>query len=195
MMALQCPESLISLRKTLGLQYGIAHSPVGPVHYIPASRQLALAKQEGAGRLAHEWFRAFDHYMGRKAFRASRNLTFASGAWLDGAPQKSHPLNQYLGECFKAVLLNHDGTQPSEFFRRSWQADQSLQRSYYTRPEELCARAFEAFVADRAPLNRFLVNDTLHSDEAYAGLYPQGRQRQVINKAFGFYFQAQEQAF
>ena len=55
-------------------------------------------------------------------------------------------------------------------------------------PEELCARAFEAFVEDSGPVNRFLVRGTLGSAEAKAGLYPQGQQRRAINDAFERYF-------
>lgn len=61
---------------------------------------------------------------------------------------------------------------------------------YYARPEELCARAFEAFVEDSEPRNDFLVRGTVCSDEANAGLYPQGEQRQQINNAFQNYFRA-----
>lgn len=55
-------------------------------------------------------------------------------------------------------------------------------------PEELCARAFEAFVQDAACKNEFLVNGTRESEEARVGLYPQGAQRERINRAFQDYF-------
>jgi hypothetical protein len=190
MTVLNGPEPLISLRGTLGLQYGIGGRPGVAAHYIPATRQLALAKNAGAGSLAHEWFHAFDHYMGGKAFRSPRSTAFASSAWLDSVQRKPHPLNDLLGECFQAILLNEEGTQPSELFQTSRQADKELKVLYYARPEELCARAFEAFVEDREPHNRFLVNGTVHSDEAHSGLYPQGVQRQRINEDFDAYFQA-----
>ncbi|WP_267283267.1 LPD1 domain-containing protein [Marinobacter gelidimuriae] len=61
---------------------------------------------------------------------------------------------------------------------------------YYARPEELCARAFEAFVEDSRPSNSFLVRGTVYSDEAQAGLYPRGQHRAAINEAFENYFQA-----
>ncbi|WP_309654758.1 hypothetical protein [Vreelandella vilamensis] len=54
MTVLQGPEHLVSLRGTLGLQYGIGGRPGVSAHYLPASRQLALAKNAGAGSLAHE---------------------------------------------------------------------------------------------------------------------------------------------
>ncbi len=190
MTILRGPETLISLRSTLGLQYGIGGRPGVAAHYIPATRQLALAKNAGAGSLAHEWFHAFDHYMGNKAFRKLEKHGFASSAWLSSANQKEHPLNERLSVCFRTILLNEDGTAPSPLFRASQKADAGLKVLYYARPEELCARAFEAFVEDCQPRNSFLVRGTVYSDEAKAGLYPEGAQRQRINDAFRHYFEA-----
>lgn len=190
MTVLQGPESLVSLRSTLGLQYGIGGRPGVAAHYIPATRQLALAKNAGAGSLAHEWFHGFDHYMGSKAFHGVANQGFASSSWLNSAKPKEHSLNDRLFACFQAVLLNDDGTSPSELFRASRVADEHLKVLYYARPEELCARAFEAFVEDCQPRNRFLVRGTRDSDEAGAGLYPRGNERQRINECFRGYFDA-----
>lgn len=190
MTILHGPEVLISLRGTLGLQYGIGGQLGVSAHYIPATRQLALAKNAGAGSLAHEWFHAFDHYIGNKAFRQLEKHGFASCGWLNSASQKEHPLNERLGACFQAILLNEDGTAPSPLFRASQKADTKLNVLYYARPEELCARAFEAFVEDCQPRNSFLVRGTVFSDEAKAGVYPEGAQRQRINNAFQSYFAA-----
>jgi hypothetical protein len=190
MTILKGPELLISLRSTLSLQYGIGGRPGVAAHYIPATRQLALAKNAGVGSLAHEWFHAFDHYMGNKAFHDPAKHGFASGAWLDSKKQKQHPLNKRLEHCFSTVLLNESGTEPSDQFQCSQQADKKLKVLYYARPEELCARAFEAFVEDSRPSNRFLVSGTVYSDEAKAGLYPRGQHRRATNEAFGNYFQA-----
>ena len=192
MTILRGPEPLISLRSTLGLQYGIGGRLGVAAHYIPATRQLALAKNAGAGSLAHEWFHAFDHYMGGKAYRNAGpfGFAFASSAWLNSVSSKPHPLNERLGACFQAIMLTEDGTAPSTLFRASLMADQHLRTVYYTKPEELCARAFEAFIEDSQPRNRFLVNGTVHSHEAKAGLYPQGDHRQRINDAYQRYFAA-----
>jgi len=190
MTILRAPENLISLRSTLGLQYGIGGRPGVAAHYIPATRQLALAKNAGAGSLAHEWFHAFDHYIGNKAFRNLDTHGFASNGWLNSANQKEHPLNERLSNCFEAILLTEDGASPSPLFLASQKADQRLKLLYYAKPEELCARAFEAFVEDSQPRNSFLVRGTVYSDEAQAGLYPTGVQRQRINDTFQAYFEA-----
>lgn len=184
------PEHLISLRHTLGLQYGIGGRPGVAAHYIPGTRQLALAKNAGAGSLAHEWFHAFDHYMGSRMFLQAGKGLFASKGWLESTPLKPHPLNGLLADCFKTVILNTNGTEPSELFRHSRKADQAMDVLYYAKPEEMCARAFEAFIEDARPMSNFLVRGSRHSDEAKAGLYPQGQQRSTINSAFQRYFQA-----
>ena len=128
--------------------------------------------------------------MGHKAFRRLGSGGFASSGWLDSADQKEHPLNKRLGACFQAILLNEDGTSPSSLFQCSKRADTQMKVLYHARPEELCARAFEAFVEDSQPQSNFLVRGTVYSDEARAGLYPEGKQRQRINDAFEGYFMA-----
>ncbi|MCB5160382.1 CLCA_X family protein [Marinomonas algarum] len=189
--ALQGPEQLISLRGTLGLQFGKGGQRGVAAHYMPATRQLALAKNAGAGSLAHEWFHAFDHYMGDKMFHFAPSSSFASNNWLqepDSSNIKSHPLNTLLGHCFKSILLSPDGEDTSELFQASKRADEKHNIFYYSKPEEMCARAFEAFIEDAKPTSRFLVEGSKHSEEAKIGLYPQGPQRAVINQAFHHYF-------
>lgn len=188
MATLQGPEELISLRGHLGLQYGIGGRPGVAAHYLPASRQLSLAKNAGAGSLAHEWFHALDHYLADKAFQTARPTSFASSCWINNQPGIDHPINNLLGDCFQAILLDNSGHQPSTLFEKSQKADQQLGVFYYARPEEVCARAFEAFVEDTGPGNNFLVKGTRYSDEAQAGLYPQGEERRQINRAFKAYF-------
>lgn len=182
------PEQLVSLRGTLTLNYGTGGQPGVAAHYEPARRCLALAKNAGPGSLAHEWFHALDHYLADKAFSGVANGTFASRAWLDDAPRVEHPLNHLLGACFQAVMLNEDGRQPSDLFKASARVDSQFHIQYYSQPEELCARAFEAFVQDTAPRNAFLVKGTKATREAELGLYPKPPQRARINQAFATYF-------
>jgi hypothetical protein len=194
MSVLQGPELLISLRGTLGLQYGKGGRPGVAAHYVPATRQLSLAKNAGAGSLAHEWFHAFDHYMGEKMFQHVSPSHFASVSWLNSSKmqlsrnKEPHPLNLLLAECFKAIMLSEEGEEPSDMFQASRLADQKLKILYYTKPEEMAARAFEAFVEDTKPNSSFLVKGSRYSEEAKMGLYPQGEQRQRINQAFNNYF-------
>lgn len=160
----------------------------GPDHRQGQASSFALAKNAGPGSIAHEWFHAFNHYVATKCFRGIPNGLFASTAWLADATPISHPLNQLLMECFKAILLQPAGEQPSELFQHSVQVDKKLGQLYYSKPEELCARAFEAFVQDATITNHFLVKGTKASPEAERGLYLLGAQREQINAAFSGYF-------
>lgn len=190
MIILSGTETLISLRGHLSFHYGIGGQPGVAAHYEPARRTLALAKNAGPGSLAHEWFHALDHYLGARAFTDTAPMQFASSAWLHDHEPLAHPLNDRLAACFKAILLDTQGTHPSALFAASAKADEAYGCYYYSRPEELCARAFEAFVQDSPIANRFLVRGTLESPEARQGLYPLGEQRQRINNRFRAYFDA-----
>lgn len=188
MAILQGPETLISLRGTLALRYGVGGRPGVAAHYSPAERAFALAKNAGPGSIAHEWFHALDHYLAARAFADPPAGVFASALWLGGAEPRRHPLNDLLGQCFRAVLLDEGGAEPSDLVCASVAEDRARGTLYYSKPEELCARAFEAFVEDAPIPNGFLVKGTRQSAEARAGLYPRGTQRRRINAAFGSYF-------
>ncbi|MBT3146635.1 hypothetical protein Q4583_02170 [Neptunomonas phycophila] len=188
MLILEAPETLISLRGTLSLMYGTGGRPGVAAHYDAANRSFALAKNAGPGSIAHEWFHALDHYLVDKAFADAPTSMFASKAWLSDATPVAHPLNDYLIACFKAILLDEQGDGPSDLFVASASMDKQLGQLYYSQPEELCARAFEAYVQDANVTNHFLVKGTKQSPEAKAGLYPAAEQRIRINQAFYQYF-------
>ncbi|MEH6577781.1 MAG: CLCA_X family protein [Amphritea sp.] len=188
MTILRSPEALISLRGTLSLQYGIGGRPGVAAHYEPAARCFSLAKNAGPGSIAHEWFHALDHYLADKAFSDAPQGMFASKAWLSEATPVPHPLNDLLFTCFRNIMLDEEGKTPSDLFRISAQVDSTLGCVYYSQPEELCARAFEAFIQDAGITNNFLVSGTKATAEAQKGLYPMGEQRERINVAFTDYF-------
>lgn len=188
MSILQCPEPLISLRGTLSLQYGIGGRPGIAAHYQPSMRCFSLAKNAGPGSIAHEWFHALDHYLGATAFDDAPSGMFASKAWLSEATPVVHPLNDDLYACFRSIMLDEDGKSPSPLFQVSARVDKAMKQVYYSQPEELCARAFEAFIQDAAITNNFLVSGTKATTEAQQGLYPVGKQRERINRAFQYYF-------
>lgn len=188
MLILQGPEMLVSLRGTLALQYGTGGRPGVSAHYDPSRRAFALAKNAGPGSIAHEWFHALDHYLADKVFSDAPAGLFASSAWLEDATPVVHPLNDRWFGLMKAILLDESGREPSQLFRCSAQVDKQLNTHYYSRPEEVCARAFEAYVQDAAVKNHFLVKGTRESPEAQKGLYPRDQDRLRINQAFTEYF-------
>ncbi|AOS97721.1 hypothetical protein AUP74_02313 [Microbulbifer aggregans] len=188
MSILRGPELLISLRGTLSFQYGIGGRPGISAFYEPASRSFSLAKNAGPGSIAHEWFHALDHYLAGKAFTDAPGRMFASEAWLRDATPVVHPLNDLLYACFRTIMLDEEGEEPSELFRISSRVDKANGCVYYSEPAELCARAFEAFVQDASISNNFLVAGTKATSEAKMGLYPSGEHRRRINAAFAEYF-------
>lgn len=181
-------ENLISLRGTLALQYGCGGQPGVMAYYEPATRSFSLAKNAGPGSIAHEWFHGFDHYITEKAFNGASRGEFASNAWLDDVTQIEHPLNELLAQCFQTIILNEAGDAPNDYFKQSALMDKKTKGYYFSKPEEMCARAFEAFVQDAPIKNNFLVKGTKLSEEAKLGLYPQGEHRLRINAAFKQYF-------
>ncbi|WOX05587.1 CLCA_X family protein [Microbulbifer pacificus] len=188
MSILRGPEILISLRETLAFQYGIGGRPGTMAFYEPATRTFSLAKNAGPGSIAHEWFHALDHYLADKVFSDVGDRAYASEAWLRDATPIPHPLNDRLFACFRAIMLDETGENPSELFRVSVAADKANGAIYFSDPAEICARAFEAFVQDASISNNFLVSGTKATEEARMGLYPTGAHRQRINAAFSEYF-------
>ena len=186
---LHVPAPVISLRGTLALHYGIGGRPGASAHYLPNGRVLALAKRAGGGSLAHEWYHAFDHYIAGKLFLTPPpSDRFASRHWLTKAPLNSHPLNQYLHQVMRSVLLDESGQDMSEYMRRSARQDVVQGCHYFAQPEELVARAFEKVVQKQRLKNHFLVAGTLKSDMAQAGLYPDDAHCQQLENLWLAYF-------
>jgi hypothetical protein len=185
---LDVPKEVISLRSTLSIRYGSGGRRGVSAHYEPDTKTLALAKNAGPGSLAHEWFHALDHYLAQQCFIDPSPYAFASNLWLSEHPAKKHPLIDALFHCFETILLSADRASPSALVSASVAADQSHGTLYFSRPEELCARAFEAFVEDHSIRNTFLVSGSQHSVQAQQGLYPKYAQRGLIHTAFTHYF-------
>ncbi|MBS97165.1 MAG: hypothetical protein CMI01_00595 [Oceanospirillaceae bacterium] len=188
MQILQVPEEVISLRGTLGLHYGAGGRPGVAAHYDAGARVFALAKNAGPGSIAHEWFHAFDHYIASNAFQNVGAGLFGSRAWLHDATAVEHPLNVRLYACYHAIMLSPEGDAPSELVNRSMVVDRNRGDLYYSLPEEVCARAFEAWVQDAPLKNHFLVKGTRQTREAQLGLYPEKAQKERVARAFTAYF-------
>lgn len=185
---LDIPEKVISLNGTLAINFGIGGRKGAFAHYNSATRTLALAKNAGGGALAHEWFHSFDHFITNRFLTNSSPQDFASERWLQSANVINHPLNQCLEDCYRHIFLKPNSTNLSLLFAKSVAADKALKGYYYSRPQEVCARAFEACIEDNPLANAFLVKGTKHSTEAKLGVYPQGNERRLIAQYFLRYF-------
>lgn len=184
---LQVPEQVISLSGTLSLAFGSGGSKHASAHYNSGKRELALAKNAGAGALAHEWFHAFDHYICPKLFSDTSELAFASQAWLDNATPIYHPLNDRLDVLFETLFLDQH-SQPNDYVKTAVKADKVLNTYYFAMPQEMAARAFEACIQDHRIKNSFLVSGTKMSAEAKVGVYPLSHFRQQISELVLSYF-------
>jgi hypothetical protein len=170
---LAVPPELIGLRGSLRFAFGHGGQKGVQAHYAPAYRELALAKNAGAGSLAHEFWHAFDHYIADKMFiddsildpylsslviseqttnttraNLSRANLFAcaSDNWLADKSIIAHPLNKKLSSLFKVTLLSANGQEPHDYVRRSIALDKQQRCHYFAKPTEMMARAFESCI-------------------------------------------------
>ena len=189
---LNIPAAALGLREHLNLAFGKGGSAGVQAHYEVPTRTLALAKNAGAGALAHEWWHAFDHYIADKLFvGAEVKKAFASERWLMDEPVKPHPLNHALDEVFSSVLLNRQRDGASDFVERALRLDEIQGSFYYSQPTELLARAFECWIQSRDDIkNQYLVSGTKASELAKEGGYPTAEELATIAQAMHTYFQA-----
>ncbi|MCL1068375.1 hypothetical protein L2735_16505 [Shewanella olleyana] len=197
---LQVPTALIGLRKTLNLLFGRGGQKGVQAHYSPTTRELALAKNAGAGALAHEFWHAFDHYIVDKAFdigsqrsrsREASQLRYAcaSDLWLKDVLLKPHRLNDKLSALFKLVLLSEDGEAPSDYVTKAIEVDKQQGCYYFSKPTELMARAFESAIESDGHLNnQYLVSGTMKQDTASKMIYPTLEHRKLIMASIVDYF-------
>lgn len=164
---------VIGLRGNLSLAFGTGGRKGVQAHYNFASCTLHLAKNAGAGALAHEWWHAFDHYICPFLFASCTPLDFASSQWLYQPALTQHPLNQHLDFVYQTIFLSDDLCQSSQYVTKSIELDQRFQTNYFSQPEELTARAFESWLQNKKEIkNEYLVSGTQKSKLALQGGYP-----------------------
>jgi len=107
---------------------------------------------------------------------------------LKGSNYKIRPKQwKELGIMYCNILKKEEMEVPTEFLipteESSFLLDAKERGPYWKRDHELFARAFEAWIEDEL-YERGLVNSYLVSGTRYEGPYPQGNERESINKAF-----------
>ncbi|WP_115718890.1 CLCA_X family protein [Gallaecimonas mangrovi] len=192
---MKVPPQTLGLRGQLQLAFGTRGQRHAQAHYEPATRILALAKNAGAGALAHEFWHAFDHHIAGKLYLDAGPWQLASHLWLERDCYQPHPLNDKLTRLFATVLLSADSNKPSDYMYRAMALDEQRQSLYFSQPTELMARAFEAWVQDNGEVtNHYLVSGTKQSEAARQGAFPEGAHRRQCASAFASYFTALGQA-
>lgn len=190
---LALPPHAIGLRGNLNLAFGTGGRKGVQAHYAPNQRELALAKNAGAGALAHEFWHAFDHYIAEKAFDIGDRsgpqhcILFASDCWLKNKTHFPHPLNEKLLAIFDKTLLSQDGKERHDYVSRSVKADLAMGSNYFSTPTEMMARAFEAAVESCSGItNSYLVSGTTATETLE--VFPDLHHRQIIYEALQAYF-------
>jgi len=139
---LSVPPASIGLGGTLALAFG-ARGKGGvrrvAAHYERERRVINLTGSRGAGALCHEWWHAFDHHLATLA-------GFPDD--LASAVEDSDPKISAIREAMAQLLYDFDDKgKPSPFLAKAQSLDKGKRKPYYSLPEELSARAFEAGVA------------------------------------------------
>ena len=173
--ALNIPTKSISINGELSIAFGSRGSGNALAHYELDRRVINLTRMKGAGSLAHEWGHAID-------FIAKDTLG-----------RKYYDITKKLREAF---WYKKDGSSQSDFFINSQKMDKMYSKSghgYWSSTEELFARAFACYVADKLEEkgrhNLYLhghSEDAMTIDGEYA--VPKGEERQYINECFDEYF-------
>jgi hypothetical protein len=129
---LPCAEMTFCGR--LSLAFGARGHGKAAAHYEPARRVINLTKTNGAGCLAHEWFHAWDHVAGEAA-----------------------GLGGFASQCLAGDVRAALRALPTALKQRSIEADRTRSGRYFSLPEEIMARAFEAWVRSKVE-NDYLAN-------------------------------------
>lgn len=173
--ALDIPCSSVSINGELSIAFGSRGSGNALAHYELDRRVINLTRMKGAGSLAHEWGHAIDFIakdtLGRKYYDVTKKLR-------------------------GAFWYKKDSSSQSDFFINSQKMDKMYSKSghgYWSSTEELFARAFACYVADKLEEkgrhNLYLhghSEDAVTIDGEYA--VPKGEERQYINECFDEYF-------
>lgn len=180
--AANIPPSAIGLNGELGIAFGARGSGWAAAHYETAQKVINLTKTKGAGSLAHEWWHALDHYLGGKDL-ATRNTNSIS------------PENMRHAELSTPLQTLLQATRNTELYKRSFKADGSRSKAYFSTDVEMTARAFERYVANQleghAIRNDYLVNiikfdDWQRNSDAY--VYPKDDELEVFSQAYDHVF-------
>lgn len=147
---------------SLSLAFGARGHGKASAHYEPGRRVINLTKTNGAGCLAHEWFHAYDHHAGDVAGLGGFASAGRGDLWL----------------TLQAL--------PAGLKDRSINADRTRSGRYWSLPEEILARAFEAWV--RQSVNNDYLANILPVEQFSPGVkvypYPLPAEMPAVGGAF-----------
>lgn len=172
------------------------------------SRNINQVRQKGDGAIAHETGHAFDDWATRFMWEGEgnpdikkqiefikRELQFVNEFDRDNAREihnkrirdliVDHEKPKFVLDAMKSENQRMGyHLKKTEYYKESLHYDNNLKGKYFTKPEEMFARAFEAYVHDKMQeydaSNEFLVN----SIAVIGATYPKGDERTYFNQLF-----------
>lgn len=154
------PKAL-SLGGTLSMRFGSngrgGKNPAA-AHFEHGYNAINLTKKNGAGCLAHEWFHAFDYYLGHK--EQVEMLSDSMGRFsFDPSPVC---LSEQTLSAFAGVTEVLRSDENVKLKQRSAKMDIGKSKEYWSTMCEMLARSFEVYIEkkleDKGICNDFLVN-------------------------------------
>lgn len=124
---LNVPPKALSLDGKLAIAFGArghGGKDAAAAHYEPKKAVINLTKIKGAGSLAHEWFHALDHYLGK--FDEKRDFESVAATYGYG----SKKMGKQLYDAFKKVV------ETIHYRMEDVKVDESRATSMFTRAKE-----------------------------------------------------------
>ncbi len=166
------PNELVSLNGTLALAFGSrgrGGKGAPSAHYESGYKVINLTRPHGAGSLAHEWWHAFDNYVGEWILK---NDVFDTSNFKEKMVFLSHLI--YPSKFEPSMRCGQLITNYRSWFRRSKHLNEISNKSdknYWTRPTEIAARCFETYMRYRLSEYGYK-NDYLCGEHYYSEYYP-----------------------
>ena len=171
---MEMPRRWISLGKVLALALGARGKGKAMAHYEPTLNVINLTREKGAGSLAHEWAHALDARLVKTIYPPEEY-----GTVREYVTPFIHFMHLHLAENHKEIgqrlhEIRSYSLPPwlgsgSDFLRQAHRIESKRRAgTYWTKPEEMFARGFEAYIQDalleKGWVNPVLVNGTLETD-------------------------------
>lgn len=192
---LRLPAAGASLWGRAGLAFGSRGLGPGVAGHFEPANWVVHIDRSGAGVLAHEMGHAIDAAMA-EACGLGKGALLSSGVI---AGWKNHSLARLLEEVLVACKRDEQG-RSTQFYLDALKFDKG-KRIYWSSPEEMFARLFEAWVHDtlaaQGRRNDFLVFPSSGTDQlagqewrALISNYPKGRERERLVGLMGDFIRA-----
>ena len=177
---------LVTLGGSLAFSFASRGIPKAMAHYETDRKVINLTKKNGAGCMAHEWFHACDNY--------AANLGGLHSSFM----ATEHDADTDAGRCALAI---YQAIEQTEFYHRSRNMA-SICGSYWVKPCELAARAFESvcayllkrsgvcsdFLVNCISIDEFTAADTLHRSDIFP--YPSEAEAAALVPYYMAFFRA-----